>query len=181
MLAFDKLINNIALFDDSDYVAVLSDKVDCGLYKNGAFISAETGTGSDLSKLLELRIFNEKAEYRAFRDNLGETKFFERIASDADPKYAIRFDELHYLDIDAKRTAKCEEENALVTTGGGKFFLFDKCSKRKVLVRTYLKRSERNTATSVNAEKYDSHGIEYAFDWRIVGYKDAGFTLPGKE
>ena len=167
MLVFDLLTNNGTSFDGSDYIAVLSDKIDCGLYKNGAFISAEPGYEIDLSKLLELRIFNEKAEYRAFRDNLGEAKLYKRIASDDDPKYEIRFDELQYLDIDTNRTAQCKEENALVTTGGGKFFLSDKNNKRKVLVRTYLTKGE--------------HGIEYAFDWRIVGYRDAGFMLPGKE
>lgn len=167
MLAFDLLMNEGASFDGSDYIAVLSDKIDCGLYQNGALISAEPRYESDLSKLLELRVFNEKKEYRAFRDNLGEAKLYERIASDDDPEYAIHFDELQYLDIDTDRTALCKEENALVTTGGGKFFLFDKNNKRKVLVRTYLKKGE--------------HGIEYAFDWRIVGYRDSGFTLPGKE
>lgn len=167
MLAFDLLKNNIGLFDGSDYVAVLSDRVDCGLYKGGSFISAQTNAESDFSKLLELRVFNEKAEYRAFRDNLGDTKFFERIASDDDEKYTIRFDELQYLDIDSARTAKCGEGNALITTGGGKFYLFDKENKRKVLVRTYLKKGE--------------HGIEYAFDWRIVCYRDAECTLSGKE
>ena len=64
MLVFDLLTNNGASFDGSDYIAVLSDKIDCGLYKNGAFISAEPGYEIDLSKLLELRIFNEKAELR---------------------------------------------------------------------------------------------------------------------
>lgn len=167
MLAFDLLINNSGLFDGSDFIAVLSDRVDCGQYRGGLFISAETEAESDFTKLLELRVFNEEAEYRAFRDNLGDTEFFERIASDDDQKYAVRYDELQYLDIDAARTAKCGEENALITTGGGKFYLFDKENKRKVLVRTYLKKGE--------------HGIEFAFDWRIIGYRDAEFTLPGKE
>lgn len=165
MLVFNLLMSSGALFDGSDYIAVLSDRVDCGLFKNGAFISAATGAESDFSKLLELRVFNEKAEYRAFRDNLGETKLFQRIASDDNPKYAICFDELQYLDIDSKR--KSGNENELFTTGGGAYYLFNKNDKRKVLVRTYLKPGV--------------HGLEYAFDWRIVGYRDAGFTLPGKE
>ncbi len=167
MLAFDLLINNSELFDGSEYIAVLSDRVDCGQYRDGVFISAKDEVESDFSKLLELRVFTDKAEYSAWRDNLGESKFFDRIASDDDDRYKTYFDELQYLDIDSIRTEKCREKNALLTTGGGKFYLFEKEKKSKVLVRTYLKQGE--------------HGIEYVFDWRVVGYRDAKFSLPGKE
>ena len=70
MLAFDLLINNSELFDGSEYIAVLSDRVDCGQYRDGVFISAKDEAESDFSKLLELRVFTDKAEYSAWRDNL---------------------------------------------------------------------------------------------------------------
>lgn len=171
-MTLDKLNENTALFEGSDYTAVLSDRVDCGKYENGIFVSAKDGSQFDLGKLLELRVFNEEREYRAFRDNLGEAGFLQRIVEDSKIEEDKRFDELHYLDYDEVRTkANAQnnaEPNAVLTTGGGKFYLEGIADKRKVLVRTYLKADPTT-------------GLEYAFDWRVVGYRDEGAKLPGEE
>ena len=176
-MTLDKLKENTALFEGSDYIAVLSDRVDCGKYENGIFVSAKDGSQFDLGKLLELRVFNKEREYRAFRDNLGEAGFLQRIAEDGKDGYDKAFDELHYLDYDEVRTKEVRtkanaqnnaEPNAVLTTGGGKFYLEGIADKRKVLVRTYLKADPTT-------------GLEYAFDWRVVGYRDEGARLPGEE
>lgn len=165
MLNLYKWKKHISEFQGNNYIAILSDKVDCGTFNGEKFISAETKTESepDFTKLLELRVFNENMEYRAFRDNLGATNFGERIAPEDIGKYSSTFDEFHYLDIDSNRTENEGKDNELFTTGGGRYFLPEKENKRKVLVRTYL--------------KADDYGMEYAADWRIVGYRDADFML----
>lgn len=177
-MKLDLLEKNKEPFDGSDYIAVLSDRVDCGKYeKSRGFVSAKDGSEFDLGKLLELRVFNEEREYRAFRDNLGEAGFLQRIAEDSKIEEDKRFDELHYLDYDEVRTKEARmkanaqsnaEPNAVLTTGGGKFYLEGIAAKRKVLVRTYLKADSTT-------------GLEYAFDWRVVGYRDEGAKLPREE
>lgn len=148
---------------DYDYIAILSDKIDCGTVSEGKLVSADTGNEPDLNKLLELRVFNENREYRAYRDNLSELSFEERIVSDDPKKYSSCYDELQYLDRDDKRITAEGKGNELFATGGGRYFLPEKAiKKRKVLVRTYL--------------KADDYGMEYAADWRIVGYRDAALT-----
>lgn len=165
-----KLKEQYSIFEGSDYIAVLTDRIDCGKYSGGRFISASINEESDFDKMLELRVFNEDAEYRAWRDNLGETSFKERIASDdkySGDGFGTPFDELQYLDMDDGKTHIEEGRLFSVTTGGGSYALFGKETTGKVLVRTYIKKG--------------IHGLEYACDWRVVGYRDADFTLPGKE
>lgn len=164
MLVLKKLNENSTLFENCDYIAVLSDRVDCGKYINGEFISAHDGLKSDMTKLLELRIFNEEYEYRAFRDNLGEPVFLERIAAD-EKGYENYFDELHYLDI--ATTYAHDDRITITTTGGGSYSVFGSPDICKVMVRTYLKKGANN--------------IEYVHDWRVIGYRGADFVLPGKE
>ena len=112
-------------------------------------------------KLLELRVFNESGEFLARRTMIGaEHKFQWRIASERDIKET---DEIEFmtsyqtLDIDAVKTREGKNGNlALVTTGGGSYELPIKKEEDTVKVVTYI--------------GYDSDGMAYIYDNRIVGF-----------
>ena len=105
-------------------------------------------------KLLEIRCFDERGEFRAVRTT-PDMPFSEReITSDegwADGYY----DEAQYLDIDTARTKK-EADGWLYATGGGKYHLPEEA--KMILVRSYY--------------RFDEEGIARKYDWRLVNFTD---------
>ena len=119
----------------------------------------------DESKLLEIRCFDEKGEFRAFRSVTGE-EFKTREMTD-DEKYADGFyDEAQYLDIDTGKTPK--NHSVIYATGGGKYHLPKGMENKKMLLtRTYY--------------KFDEDGVAHKYDWRLVGFTDAETVGKGEK
>ncbi len=105
-------------------------------------------------KLLELRAFDEKSEYRVYRSTVG-TDFYERFAEDVDKSESEYFDTEQFIDIDST----ANEDNTRKAIGGGTFHLpSDNANATKIVIRNYV--------------KYDADGIASVCDWRIVRLKE---------
>lgn len=112
-------------------------------------------TVTDFDKLLELRVFGNHGEFRAYRDVIN-IPFKTRLIED-DNLYDGCYDEVQYLDID---TAASDKNSRIKkTTGGGKFTLpVDAVDKELLRIRYYY--------------QYDADGIARKVDWRIVGFEE---------
>ena len=107
-------------------------------------------------KLLDMRVFNEKIEYRLFRTDAGkEFKFC--LLSDEKREF---FDDFHYLDIDDKRSEETFKKDGTVwATGGGYYGLpLEDYHNAKVIVRNYVGYDEDT-------------GQAYVKAWRLAGFK----------
>ena len=107
-------------------------------------------------KLLEIRVFDEHSEFRAYRSVVGIDFAFREINDQTDTYADGYFDETHYIDID---TAKTESMNDgfTYTIGGGRFHL-PECVGKLLKVRYYY--------------TFDSDGIARKCDWRLTGFAD---------
>jgi len=121
------------------------------------FINPE-GVSLNDEKLLELRLFDEFGEYRAYRTSV-DGSFKERIISDTEgeSEYADFFyDEMQYLDIDMAKSNDCVKK----TTGGGQYHIPPEAEGKDMLVIRYYCR-------------FDSNGIAHICDWRLCGFKSS--------
>ena len=131
------------------YIAVLTDTFLCGRCDESACAAL------DFSKLLEIRVFDESAEYRAYRDYAAGS-FYARVLSDDCGLKA--FEEIHLLDQDKTKTQTLPNgKTRFYTMSGGFYDLPVGADTNRVKVRTYLRPSQEN-------------GIEVQADWRIVGF-----------
>ena len=106
---------------------------------------------SDVEKLLDIRIFNEKMEYRLFRSNIGSC-FHERKADDTVENF---YDDIYYLDVDTNKTLE-EKDGYVYTTGGGRYHLPDtRMQNAGIRIRYYMERDDFSSVAKVT-------------DWRIV-------------
>ena len=125
------------------FIAALTDEY---IVENASNLKASL-TGKE-EKVLEIRVFNEKREYKLFRPQV-EVDFSERVCEDT----GEFFDEIQYLDID---TSKSSPGNVIYSTGGGKYNLpLQKIKDAKVRIRYYL-------------DQYNETGQARVCDWRIV-------------
>lgn len=108
------------------------------------------GNIDDVNHLLEIRIFNEKMEFKAIRPNIGKD-FVWRELSDNNT-YAGYYDEVQYLDIDDTKTKETEYS----FTGGGTYEMPESGYERAVIRHYY---------------KYDDDGLEEYVDERIVRFE----------
>ena len=108
----------------------------------------------NVSKLLELRVFNEKAEYWLIRPTT-DMEFYERIKEDTDNiKSEEYYDQWMYLDIDTKKSDKGRE---VYSISGGKYELpVNQQYDMQIKVRNYV--------------EYDECGQARAADWRLAGF-----------
>ena len=108
----------------------------------------------DVSKLLELRVFNENAEYRLIRPTI-DTEFYERIKEDTDNiRSEEYYDQWMYLDIDTKKSGDGRE---VYSISGGKYELpVNQQYDLQIKVRNYI--------------DYDEYGQVKAADWRLAGF-----------
>lgn len=150
----------------SAYLAVLTDRVICGIWQRDLQFECQEGPADLGENLLELRVFNAEEEFRAWRQYKGE-EFRTRYINDRDNSLPF-FDEVHVLDQNENLTE--EKENGyvrFVTTGGGTYILPGDRTVCRVKVRTYLRGTD------------ESNGIEIPYDWRIVAF--GGKELQKKE
>lgn len=108
----------------------------------------------DVSKLLELRVFNERAEYRLIRPTI-DMEFYERIKEDADNiRSEEYYDQWLYLDIDTKKSGEGRE---VYSISGGKYELpVNQQYDMQIKVRNYV--------------EYDECGQARTADWRLAGF-----------
>lgn len=119
--------------------------------------SDEWGLSEKENKVLEIRAFNEKMEYKLFRTNISK-EFAYRAIKDGE-NIAEHIDEEQFLDIDEARSMNLNNGN-VVTTGGGLYHLPLKNHKNaRIKVRYYL-------------EKYAKTGQARVADWRLVGFEE---------
>lgn len=160
------------MLSEAQFVAIFSDCVKCGICSKGLLITVD-GTLFDTNtlheetdqdkKLLEIRVFTEQMEYRAFREYEGQD-FRTRTRDDTDRQLTDydKYDEEQMLDIIMPEKARTTEIDGkaftcFTTEGGGKFTLPGLNNIEKVKVRTYLTTDPAN-------------GLTYAGDWRIVKF-----------
>ena len=105
-------------------------------------------------RLLEIRCFDDKGEYRAVRAT-PDVSFSEREITSDESCGDGWFDEAQYLDIDTARTGK-EADGWVYATGGGRYHLPEKA--KMILVRNFY--------------RYDEDGIASKYDWRLVRFTD---------
>lgn len=133
--------------DNGYALAIYSDCVCCDTVASVA--------ASDMSKLLEVRAFNEEWEYHAIRSSLDAPFVWRCIYDDAsdDGFSEMTLDDFHYLDIDVKQSNPdiCEYR----TTGGG-FYRLPVANAQRIHLRNYL--------------EYDDDGLLHVIDFRIVGF-----------
>ena len=141
------------------YLAIFSDRVEWAEYSDAVLDAL------DVERLLELRVFNPVSGFRALRATIGEDGFACRLADDSNlppggeaPDFVENyFDEVHFLDIDLKRSDPGIGEYR--TTGGGAYTL-PVTNAERVKIRNYL--------------EYDDEGVAFVKDFRIVGIIRAG-------
>lgn len=147
-----------------EYLA--DDCIVCALYSDHFFCGLSPDT--DVSRLMEMRIFNENGEFKICRHMLGDNfrwryisdeQFTKRLSAESDEflsNFRNRtFDEISYLDIDSKKSSGMN----YVTTGGGKYSLPVENAER-IKTRSYL--------------DYDKNGILSINDFRIVKILEKG-------
>ena len=127
-------------------LAIYSDRAD--------FVSEVT----EPEKLLELRVFDENGEFRAYRDVLGKPFKCREINKKNENLFAGSFEENQYLDIDTNYKFK-DDETKRQATGGGQYHLPEDAKDMTMLkVRYYY--------------NYNSEGIAQKCDWRLAGFED---------
>ena len=110
-----------------------------------------------LNRLLEVRVYAKDREFHAVRDSIDESREFSWRTIVDDESDVESIDDIHYLDIDEKRSNV--SEGLYRATGGGVYTLPVKAADR-VKVRNYI--------------DYDSDGLAYIADFRIVGLMREG-------
>ncbi len=125
---------------------------------------------SNKKRLLELRIFSEEAEYKAFRGDIGHDLRFREIGDDEEQPDENYFDEDQFLDINIKTASKETDDKKMysyasdtedcwevrTTTGGGPYTVpLENLDNACIIVRNYLK-------------YYDDSGQAYVSDFRLV-------------
>ena len=106
-------------------------------------------------KLLDMRIFNKKSEFRLFRGDVGRDLKC-RVCKDEGRDF---YEDEQYLDIDDIRSGKCfEKEGVVRATGGGYYRLpLESYKDVKVIIKNYV--------------DYDKEtGQAYIKDWRLAGF-----------
>ena len=116
----------------------------------------------DADKLLDLRIFDETAEMRLYRDYCGQDFYPIVIVSDELLK-SDYYDDYQYVDIDLKRTLNDRNRRlGMVRATGGGWYRFPFDSENEL---NGLKVKIRNYVT------YDENGQASLYAWRLVGFK----------
>lgn len=110
-------------------------------------------------KLLDIRIFNESAEIRMYRDYCGNT--FYPIVEIVDSRMQDKFeyyDDYQYIDIDTKRSVKNSDGKVRATGGGWYRFPFSgkDIEGIKLQIRNYV--------------AFDQNGQAYIKAWRLVSF-----------
>ena len=114
---------------------------------------------ADTAHALEIRLFDEKGEFKAVRANIG-ADFVWRYASDEGvPKDCI-YDEVQYLDVNEETTNSTD----YVSTGGGHYTMPEPGFERAV-IRHY--------------GEYDDNGMFGLRDFRIVKFLRKGEKQDG--
>lgn len=148
--------------EDSGLEALLNSKAQSGMisyrqYTTGIFCDGFSSTVDDAAHLLEIRLFNENAEIRASRPEIG-MPFTWRIIDDSRFREALSGDETfedrtyteqQYLDIDSTKSFG----RNYTATGGGHYTLPVE-NAEKLEIRNYC--------------IYDDNGILKIVDFRIV-------------
>ena len=125
---------------------------------------------SNMDKLLELRIFNDKQELWLHRSNLS-APFFWRLASEAG-----------FSEDEQKRYCYCFETRQLLDLGEGPDAgpTFDESDGLRIL-KTEAGRSfklpiteEERYVRVMNYVAYDEDGVANAADWRLMGFAKEG-------
>ena len=113
-------------------------------------------TVSDAETILEIRAFDEKGEFRAYRSTVGDD-FRCREITEASKYMAGCYETAHYLDIDEQKS----NGTLTRTTGGGRFTLPVEGADRLKVIRYY---------------KFDDDdsGIARDCDWRLAGFLKKG-------
>lgn len=99
--------------DNTFFVVQYTDKFDIGIWNENVI--------ENTNKLLELRVFDNKKEWKLFRSDLGKD-FYSRYEDDTGKKEGVDyFDEVQLLDIDITKSSKGKK--MMCTTAGGKYNL----------------------------------------------------------
>ena len=114
---------------------------------------------------LEIRIFDEKNEWKWFRTGIDKSYSFRRMTDDEETEKDTLhwWNESQYLDIDTDRTEKERKSGKLdkrkvYATGGGQYPLpIEEYYDTKIRIRNYLGED-------------DDTGELYVKDWRLVGF-----------
>ena len=134
----------------------INELVSCNI-KNGnmvlmythKFECAPQGDITDISHLLEARIFTKEKELKIMRPTIAD-EFRYRIIDDSKMK-SDYIEERQYLDIDETKTKGFH----YTATGGGKYKLTVE-NAEKIVIRNYI--------------SYDEQGIAQITDFRLVEY-----------
>lgn len=132
------------------FVAQYTDKFDIGIWNEN--------TIENTNKLLELRVFDNKKEWKLFRSDLGKD-FYSRYEDDTGKNEGVDyFDEIQLLDIDISRSKKAP--GVMYTTAGGSYNLpkdIEYLDRAAIRVRHYF---------GVDNES----GQAFIIDYRLVDF-----------
>ena len=139
--------------DNTFFVTQYTDKFDIGIWNEN--------TIENTSKLLELRVFDNKKEWKLFRSDLGKD-FYSRYEDDTGKNEGVDyFDEIQLLDIDITRSSK--DSRQIYTTAGGRYNLpkdISDLDRAAIRVRHYF---------GVDNES----GQAFIRDYRLVDFESA--------
>lgn len=139
--------------DSIFFVAQYTDKFDIGIWNEN--------TIENTNKLLELRVFDNKKEWKLFRSDLGKD-FYSRYEDDTGKNEGVDyFDEIQLLDIDISRSKKAP--GVMYTTAGGSYNLpkdIEYLDRAAIRVRHYF---------GVDNES----GQAFIQDYRLVDFESA--------
>jgi len=130
------------------YVAFTNKKISGGEYINGSFTPEIT----DVSRLLELRVFNLEREFKAVRTQIGKA-FKWRIAEEAGVDDEFYLFETQLLDIDRDKMKGQDFGGEFISMGGGKYSI--------------PAEPDCDSVELVNYIKFDDYGNMQFVDFRI--------------
>ena len=153
-------LGNVCAKINADYMLLM--------YTGGMVKCVPAAEISDIPHLLEARLFSKTAELKIMRSTIDrdfswriiDDKAFRAVCdgSSFDRTYEnCVLDEVHYLDIDAKKTAA--DSTVYTATGGGKYIL-PEGGLQRVAIRDYI--------------CFDDNGIANIADFVIVGFLKDG-------
>ena len=158
MTSWDEIKKEVTVTDGFLF-AMFTDQIVIEKYPFLNEAKMETLFRREMHKLLDVRIFDLKEEYRYFRGSIGDPFVFRRKNDEEAPEDSF-IEREQLFDIDTRRSERAFNDFGEVRAiGGGRYHLpLEHLSRARIILREYL--------------AYDEAGHARVYDWRLVDFRE---------